>query len=248
MISEFAAGQHDPAPIHPGILAAVTAVEDALGALFVAHQALRPPPDDAADPSLAASGAESLPSLLRPDPAAARLDPPFALPPAVDASPLGRLRDALGLTLFETALLALALLPELDEDSEVAIGYLQRDPRRTCPTLGLALRLFAPDDPVPLRGLHVLEPEAPLRAWEVLDPPPDEATIVRHPLRLERALRWRLLGADAPDPAIAGLMLGRTRVIRGTRRDATDTGIARQRVLTGAGARDGPRGAGQPAL
>jgi len=138
-------------------------------------------------------------------PAAARLDPPFVLPPAVDASPLGRLRDALGLTSFETALLALALVPELHEDSEDAIGTLQGDPRRTCPTLGLALRLFAPDDPDPLRRLRALEPEEVLRTWEVLDPPPDEATIVRHPLRLQWALRWSLLGTAAPDPQIAAL-------------------------------------------
>jgi len=201
MIVEPAAGRRDPA-IHPGVRAAVTAVYDTLGELFRVHQALLPSPDDAVDHFLAARGVEPL-SFLRPDSAALRPDPPFALPPEAVASPLGQLRDALRLSLFETALLALALLPELDEGSEFAIGYFQGDALRIRPTLGLALRLFAPD--YPLRCVQVLGPEAPLRAWELLEPPPHEATAIRSPLRLERALLWRLLGADAPDPALADI-------------------------------------------
>jgi len=160
MIVEPAAGRRDPA-IHPGVRAAVTAVYDTLGALFLAHQALLPSPDDAVDHVLAARGVEPL-SFLRPDSAALRPDPPFALPPEAVASPLGQLRDALRLSLFETALLALALLPELDEGSELAIGYLQGDVLRIRPTLGLALRLFAPD--YPLRCVQVLGPDARLGA------------------------------------------------------------------------------------
>jgi len=188
--------------IHPGVQAAVTAVYNALFDLL----ATLPQPPDPESP--AAADAESPPpplSLLPPDPAAPRLDPPFALPPAVDASPLGRLRDALRLTPFETALLALALLPELNTRCKAIVGYLQGNPRHTQPTLYLALRLFASDDPDPLRGVHALRPGAPLRAWSLLDPPPADAATIEYPLRLERALHWYLLGDDAPDPELAGL-------------------------------------------
>ncbi len=199
----------NPSPsIHPGILAAVTAVEDALLDLMATLP--RSDDDDAADPFPAARDADlPLPplSLLPLEPAAPRLDPPFTLPPAVDASPLGRLRDALRLTPFETALLALALLPELNTRCKALIGYLQEDARRTRPTLDLALRLCAPDDPDPSRGLHALRPTAPLRAWELLDPPPEDAATIESPLRLERALHWSLLGddTDGRDPELAGL-------------------------------------------
>jgi len=206
MTSEFTAGRRGPTAIHPGVLAAATAVYDALLDLAPVLDQLEE--GDEAALSSAARDPDLPPPLLSfllSDLAAARLDPPFALPPAVDASPLGHLRDALRLTPFETALLALALLPELDARCKATIGYVQRDTRRPCPLLYLALCLFAPDDPAPLRSMHALRPGAPLRVWELLDPPPDGVATIEYPLRLERALHWYLLGDDAPDPELAGL-------------------------------------------
>ncbi len=203
MTSEFTAGRRGPTAIHPGVQAAVTAVYDALLDLM----ATLPQPPDPASPARRGAEFPQPLSLLPLDPAAPRLDPPFALPPAVDASPLGRLRDALSLTPFETALLALALLPELNTRCKATIGYLQGNPRDTCPTPYLALRLFAPDDPDPARGLHALRPTVPLRVWELLTPPPEDAATIEYPLRLERALHWYLLGddTDGRDPEVAGL-------------------------------------------
>ncbi len=212
MNSNVAAGRHDAGGprIHRGVLDAVTAVYDALFGLIAAL----PQPPDPANP-FSAARAVGLPpppvSFLRHrhDSAAPRPGQPLALPPTVDDSPLGRLRDALCLTPFETALLALALLPEIDARAQVAIAYLQGDldSWHARPTLDLALRLFAPDDPDPSWGPRVLEPEAPLRAWEMLVPPPEDAATIDYPLRLERALHWSLLGSDALDPAVVDLDL-----------------------------------------
>ncbi len=207
MISEFAAGRRGPTSIHPGILDAVTAVYHALFGLMAAL----PQPPDPANPfsTVRAAGLPPPPlSFLRHDSSAPRLSLPFALPPTVDVSPLGRLRDALALSPFETALLALALLPELDARAQVAIAYLQGDldSWHARPTLSLALRLFAPDDPDLLWGLRVLEPEAPLRVWDLLAPPPDTTTALQRRLRVEPALLWSLLGDDAFAREIAGLV------------------------------------------
>ncbi len=72
---------------------------------------------------------------------------PFALPAAVAGSPLDVARSRLGLSEFETAVIALCLLPELDGRYGPLIGYLHDDVKRKQPSVELALSLFAPQGP-----------------------------------------------------------------------------------------------------
>jgi len=137
---------------------------------------------------------------------------PFALPPELAASPLGRVRDGLGLSLFETAVILLCLLPELDPRYASLFGFLHDDLTRKLPSVELALALFAPRGPDGLEYLRAFTPGAALRAWQLAHMPQDD-TLIRQPLALDRALVWYLLGDAGPDAS-----LGRAaRVVPGSR-------------------------------
>jgi len=122
----------------------------------------------------------------------------FALPAAVAGSPLDVARGGLGLSEFETAVIALCLLPELDGRYGPLIGYLHDDVKRKQPSVELALSLFAPPGSAGLHQLRSFKPQATLLAWQLVELPEDGA-LVRRSLQLERAFLWFLLGEDSLD-------------------------------------------------
>ncbi len=214
-------GAGPDARIHPGVLAGTRSVAEALHALVrtrLAGGAAAPNPFQGVyvDPT----DVERL--LARPMVGVGDGDrrgqggqdeqAPFALPPELAASPLGRVRDGLGLSLFETAVILLCLLPELDPRYASLFGFLHDDLTRKLPSVELALALFAPRGPDGLEYLRAFTPGAALRAWQLAHMPQDD-TLIRQPLALDRALVWYLLGDAGPDAS-----LGRAaRVVPGSR-------------------------------
>src|SRR5579875_281465 len=133
--------------IHPGVLAAAAVVGDLLHALVRRRLADgAPPPDPFRGMHVDASDAERLISrpLLTSDAVAAA--PLFTLPTAGASSPLGVAARGFGLTPFETLVVVLALLPEIDARYGTLFGFLHDDVTRKSPSVELALALCAPDD------------------------------------------------------------------------------------------------------
>ncbi len=191
------------AHIHPGTLAAAAAVRDRLGALVEERLQAGAEPDpfrglhlDPADAArlLARASAASDPSTAA--------EVPYLAPRGVAGSPLDRASAALHLHPFETAVLALCLLPEIDAACGSLIGFLHDDVTRKQPSVELALALFAPPGAAGLDDLRFFAPTAALRRWQMIDVPREEA-LARQPLRLDSAVLWFLLGEEALDPDVA---------------------------------------------
>lgn len=105
-----------------------------------------------------------------------------------------------------------ALPPELDPRYASLFSFLHDDLTRKLPSVELALALFAPRGPDGLEYLRAFTPGAALRAWQLAHMPQDD-TLIRQPLALDRALVWYLLGDAGPDAS-----LGRAaRVVPGSR-------------------------------
>lgn len=120
--------------------------------------------------------------------------PPLAAPPA--GSPLAQLQTTFGLTAFERDLLVLALGSTLD----VTIAQLCNEitgQNHRCPTLALAMALFAAAD------WGVLNPAHPLRAWQLIELAPD-FSLPHAALRLDERILCFLLGQASPDPHLQG--------------------------------------------
>jgi len=188
--------------IPTGVLAAAAAVSELLCAR-VRDQLTedRAPFDPLRGLRLDSTDVEHLlarPSSLHGRDAHAGADTSFALPAAVAGSPLDVARGALGLSEFETAVIALCLLPELDGRYGPLIGYLHDDVKRKQPSVELALSLFAPRGSTGLHQLRSFKPQATLLAWQLVELPEDGA-LVRRSLQLERAFLWFLLGEDSLD-------------------------------------------------
>jgi len=213
MILTTEAAQAHDARIHPGLIAVTTAVGVSLHGLIRARLA--------ADGSAVDQfhglylGNDDVERLLaRPPFGADAARPPFSLPPETEDSPLGHVSSRLGLTDFETAVIALCLLVEIDGRYGSLIGYLHDDLTQKNPSVELALALFAPRDAAGLERLHAFRPDARLRAWQLVHVPREDA-LIRQPLALDRAFLWYLLGGPGLDAALSRT----TRIVSG-RRDA----------------------------
>ncbi|MFJ8058937.1 ATP-binding protein [Streptomyces sp. NPDC096142] len=110
---------------------------------------------------------------------------------------------ALRLTDLDTALLLVALAPDLDRTFEPLYGYLNDDVSRRRATVGLALDLCG----VPAHradGRARFLPAAPLSALGLLTVEEPERPFLSRSLRVPDRIVAHLLGDDAPDTALTG--------------------------------------------
>ncbi|MFJ9739565.1 ATP-binding protein [Streptomyces sp. NPDC101166] len=134
---------------------------------------------------------------MAPAPAAA------APPPDAPADPLTDLAARLSLTGLDTAILLVALAPDLDRRFEPLYGYLNDDVSRRRATTGLALDLCAV--PAHLAAARArLHAGAPLRALGLLEVEEPERPFLSRSLRVPDRLLGHLLGDDTPDAALHG--------------------------------------------
>ncbi|MDV9178220.1 ATP-binding protein, partial [Streptomyces sp. W16] len=110
---------------------------------------------------------------------------------------------ALRLTDLDTALLLIALAPDLDRTFEPLYGYLNDDVSRRRATVGLALDLCG----IPAHraeGRARFHPTAPLSALGLLTVEEPERPFLSRALRVPDRIVAHLLGDDTPDAALAG--------------------------------------------
>ncbi|MEV6885910.1 ATP-binding protein [Streptomyces sp. NPDC051135] len=139
--------------------------------------------------------------------ASGAVEPPVgAAGPAGPGDRLARLAGRTGLTELDTAALLVALAPDVDRTFEPLYGYLNNDVSRRRATVGLALDLCGV-------AAHAAEARsrfhasAPLRALGLLEVEDPERPFLTRALRVPDRLIGHLLGDDAPDAALLGLLL-----------------------------------------
>ncbi|MGP4114251.1 AAA family ATPase [Streptomyces sp. 4N509B] len=116
---------------------------------------------------------------------------------------LGALAARLSLTTLDSALLLIALAPDLDRTFEPLYGYLNDDISRRRATVGLALDLCGlPAHQAEARArFHTVAPLTALGLLEVEEP---ERPFLSRSLRVPDRVLAHLLGDDTPDAALAG--------------------------------------------
>ncbi len=139
-------------------------------------------------------------------------------PPDADDR-LARTAARLRLTELDTAVLLIALAPDLDRTFEPLYGYLNDDVSRRRATVGLALDLC---------GLPAHLPEArarfhlsaPLRALGLLTVEEPERPLLTRSLSVPDRFTAHLLGDDIPDAALLGLLHPMPEPLPGAEHDA----------------------------
>jgi hypothetical protein len=122
-----------------------------------------------------------------------------------DHDRLGLLATVLALDDVAVDLLAVAVAPDLDANLGLAFGLLEGGAAPSAATVGLALELCG----LPTaeeRAAEVLLESGVLRAEGLLDVVGDRPWLQR-PLRVADRVRSHLVGVDAPDPAVAALVV-----------------------------------------
>jgi SpoVK/Ycf46/Vps4 family AAA+-type ATPase len=110
---------------------------------------------------------------------------------------LPRLTRLFSLTPFETAVVLLALTPEIDLAYERYFAYLQDDLSRKRPTVDLALRLLCPSLPQRIAFLPAFWPEAPLFRLRLLQTSVgNDNPLPARPLMLDGLILAFLLNTD----------------------------------------------------
>jgi hypothetical protein len=133
---------------------------------------------------------------------------PRVLPPPATDPPLSRLDELaarFGLMQVDVEILLVALAPDLDRAFEACYAYLNDDVTRPRATVGLALELT---------GLSGLDPggrgrfgaTAPLLAGGLMVLEDAERPLLTRGLRVPDRVAGYLVGGDAPDDALAGLI------------------------------------------
>ncbi|MFD7136660.1 ATP-binding protein [Streptomyces sp. NPDC059894] len=126
--------------------------------------------------------------------------------PHAPHDPLDRLAARLSLTPLDTAILLVALAPDLDRGFEPLYGYLNDDVSRRRATVGLALDLCGA--PAHLAAARArFHSAAPLRALGLLDVEEAERPFLSRSLRVPDRVLAHLLGDDTPDAALHGHLL-----------------------------------------
>ncbi|WP_255948546.1 ATP-binding protein [Streptomyces odontomachi] len=116
---------------------------------------------------------------------------------------LADLAVRLGLTELDTAILLIAVAPDLDRTFESLYGYLNDDVSRRRATTGLALDLCGlPAHTAAARARF--HPTAPLRTLGLLQVTEPERPFLGRPLHVTDRLIAHLLGDDTPDAALHG--------------------------------------------
>ncbi|MFI5684854.1 ATP-binding protein [Streptomyces sp. NPDC051636] len=180
------------------LLARLAALRDRV-ALLVEHRSADDP--TATDPlrGLYLSD-EAVRHLLRP-----AQPPPPPLPDSAEPPDdrLAALSARFGLTELDTALLLIALAPDLDRTFEPLYGYLNDDVSRRRATVALALDLCG--IPAHSAGARArLHASAPLSALGLLTVEEPERPFLSRSLRVPDRPAAHLLGDDTPDAALAG--------------------------------------------
>ncbi|HEU5483459.1 MAG TPA: ATP-binding protein, partial [Microlunatus sp.] len=118
---------------------------------------------------------------------------------------LRRLATDAGLTAMDTELLIIALLPDLDSRFERFYGYLNDDVTRRRASIGLSLQLAGAGD-LAGEARSRLEASRPLvnRGLVVVEDP--DRPLLTRGLRVPDRVVAHLLGDDAPDPSLRGLL------------------------------------------
>lgn len=113
-------------------------------------------------------------------------------------SRLTLLRDRFGLTDLERDVLALCLLPELDDRYRRLFAYLQDDASRRLPTVELILQILQGGEPDPAAGRSAFAPGAPLRAQRLvlLD---DAGPLPLRPVRIDDRVADFLVGSTTAE-------------------------------------------------
>ncbi|AEW99557.1 ATP-binding protein [Streptantibioticus cattleyicolor] len=125
-------------------------------------------------------------------------------PPAPPGSALGRLTAAFGLPPVDVEILLVAMAPDLDPRFERLYGYLNDDLTRGRPTIGLALELCGL--PGAGAGRFRFSARAPLIAHGLLEVTEAERPLLSRGLRVPDRVTAHLLGDDAADDALHGLL------------------------------------------
>jgi ATP-dependent 26S proteasome regulatory subunit len=160
------------------------------------------------------------------------------------ASTIESLSERWGFTDFDSAVLVLALAPEVDLRYERIYAYLQDDVTRRKPTVDLALNLFCDSAEARIQQRSRFAPEAPLVHSGLLrllpDPSHLDPPLLAHYLRLdERAIR-ALLCDDSLDSRLASFCERSS--FRATRADLGDqSDIMRRLPAFAASAKNGGR-------
>ncbi|GAA0479292.1 ATP-binding protein [Streptomyces stramineus] len=118
---------------------------------------------------------------------------------------LARTAARLRLTELDTAVLLIALAPDLDRTFEPLYGYLNDDVSRRRATVGLALDLCG--TPAYLPGARArFHRSAPLRALGLLAVEDADRPLLTRSLSVPDRLTAHLLGDDTPDAALLGML------------------------------------------
>ncbi|MEV1044811.1 ATP-binding protein [Streptomyces sp. NPDC049916] len=179
-------------------------IEERVRLAVAARRALDPDPDDPFRGQYLTPEAAS--RLLDERPAYAPV-PAYGdagAPTAPTGGRLGRLAARFALTPLDVELLLVALAPDLDHRFERLYGYLNDDLTRRRPTIGLALELCALPSAGPAR--FRLAPAAPLVAGGLLEIAEPERPVLSRVLRVPDRITAHLLGDDAVDGRLRGLV------------------------------------------
>ncbi|MER6167977.1 ATP-binding protein [Streptomyces violaceorubidus] len=139
-------------------------------------------------------------------PAAVPLEPVSAGTEGGPGDRLARLAGTARLTELDTAVLLVALAPDVDRTFEPLYGYLNNDVSRRRATVGLALDLCGVPAHVATARAR-FHSSAPLRALGLLEVEEPERPFLSRSLRVSDRLVGHLLGDDTPDAALLGLLL-----------------------------------------
>jgi hypothetical protein len=127
----------------------------------------------------------------------------------VPTSRLQLLASAAGLTELDTDFLMIALVPDLDSRFERLYGYLNDDVTRRRATIGLALEL-AGESPASATARARLAAGSPLVDRGLILIEDLDRPFLTRGLRLPDRLIGHLLGADAVDPELSGVLADAT--------------------------------------
>jgi AAA+ superfamily predicted ATPase len=123
------------------------------------------------------------------------------------ASRLARLKQTFDLSVFDLALVVIALAPELDLRYERLYAYLQDDVTRRRPTVDLALNLLCSSAPTKLWQRSRVAPDAPLIRHRLLhllaDPHQVQPPLLACYLKPDEQLIRYLLGQEGLDSRLA---------------------------------------------
>ena len=121
------------------------------------------------------------------------------------ANRLRQLTTEAGLTELDVEVLVISLVPDLDSRFERLYGYLNDDVTRRRATIGLALALADVSSASSTARARLL-PGAPLIDRALVQVEDADRPFLTRALRIPDRVAAHLLGDDAPDPALVGLL------------------------------------------